>query len=447
MTPSESAPLLGNGGHTGHRNLPFARRVVNFMKGEGEPSWEESFKFFIFGSWLNILLIFVPLSVISHNMDWDGGLVFLFSFMAIVPLSRLLGEATDQLSVELGENMSGLLNASFGNAVEIIVGVAALLNGQLRIVQMSMIGSILSNMLLVLGCSFLAGKGPLVLGSFVIGFFNGTGAQACLMTLLCITLVVPAAYASTTKAGMENYCSDLDACLAAGLLFISRGTAMLLLGVYCAYLWFQLKSHPNLFIAPSPKDEQNSDVTVALAETDETRRMGTAAAGVALLLVTVVITFCAEYLITSIEETMARYSISKAFIGVILLPIVGNAADHLTAVWMATKSKCELTITICVGVRFVDQPLTLHFHNFETVMLFVSVFLVNLLLMSVSPLPHDSFPFVEIYLACFRYGNANYLEGLMLITLYLVIALACKLPIETFNHILIATSLGSLTYH
>ncbi|KAG1797699.1 Sodium/calcium exchanger protein-domain-containing protein [Suillus plorans] len=414
MSSSESTRLLGNGGHTGHKSLPFTRRIVDCMKGKGEPSWEESFRFFIFGTWLNILLVFVPLSFISHNMDWDVGLVFLFSFMAIVPLSKLLGEATDQLSVKLGETMSGLLNASFGNAVEIIIGVTALLNGQLRIVQTSMIGSILSNILLVLGCSFLAG------GLYhTEGLFNGTGAQASasLMTLSCITLVVPAAYASTTDPGMKNHCSNPDECPTAGLLFISRGTAILLLGVYCAYIWFQLKSHPDLFIAPS---SQNSDVTVALSETDETEpRMGTAAAGVALLLVTIVIAFCAEHLVTSIEETTARYPISKAFIGVILLPIVGNAADHVTAVWMATKNKYELTISICVGSSIqiaclvvpllviigwiVDQPLTLHFHNFETIVFFVSVCLVNLLLMD---------------------GKANYLEGLMLLTLYSVIGLA-----------------------
>ncbi|KAG2115065.1 calcium proton exchanger [Suillus discolor] len=396
MSSFEYAPLLENGGHTGHRNLSITRRVVNFMKGEGEPSWTQSFKFFIFGTWFDVLLVFIPLSFISHNMDWDVGLVFFFSFMAI-----LLGEATDQLSVKLGETMSGLLNASFGNAVEIIVGAAALLNGQLRIVQMSMLGSILSNILLVLGCSFLASKGPL--------FF-----QRGLMTLSCITLVIPAAYTSITDVGKQKYCSDPDQCPTAGLLFISRGTAILLLGVYCAYIWFQLKTHPDLFIAPSPlTDEQNSE----MAETEP--RMGTAAAGVALLSVTVVIACCAEYLVASMEETAVRYSIPKAFIGVVLLPIVGNAAEHVTSVWMEMKNKYELTITICVGSSIqiaclvvplfviagwiVDQPLTLHFHNFETLVLFVSVFLVNLLLMD---------------------GKANYMEGLMLLTLYLVIALA-----------------------
>ncbi|KAG2116527.1 Sodium/calcium exchanger protein-domain-containing protein [Suillus discolor] len=409
MTSSESSPLLENGGFSGHRNVSLTRRVVNFMKGEDEPSWGESFKFFFFGTWFNILLVFIPLSFISHNLDWDAGLIFLFSFMAIVPLAKLLGEATDQLSIKLGQTMSGLLNASFGNAVEIIVGVAALLNGQLRIVQTSMLGSILSNILLVLGCSFLAG------GLYhKEGIFNGTGAQASasLMTLSCITLVIPAAYASTTEAGMENYCDDASECPTAGLLLISRGTAMLLLGVYCAYIWFQLKSHPKLFIAPT--DESNNE------EPEETvPRMGTAAAGVALLSVTVVIAFCAEYLVSSIEETAVRYSIPKVFIGVVLLPIVGNAAEHVTSVWMAMKNKYELTITICIGSSIqiacfvvpllvivgwiVGQPLTLHFHNFETIVLFVSVFLVNLLIMD---------------------GRSNYMEGLMLLTLYLVIAIA-----------------------
>ncbi|KAG2364506.1 Sodium/calcium exchanger protein-domain-containing protein [Suillus spraguei] len=422
MSSSETSPLLENGGHSCHRNLSLPRRLVSFVKGEDEPSWPESFKFFIFGTWFNILLVFIPLSFISHSMNWDAGLIFLFSFMAIVPLRRwtysyhqiLLGEATDQLSIKLGQTMSGLLNASFGNAVEIIVGIAALLNGQLRIVQTSMLGSILSNILLVLGCSFFAG------GLYhKEGRFNDTGAQACLMTLSCITLVIPAAYASTTEAGMQNYCDNASECPTEGLLFISRGTAILLLGVYCAYICVQLKSHPRLFASPPDDGEE----TTATEET--VPRMGTAAASVALLSVTVVIAFCAEYLVSSIEETAVRYSIPKAFIGVVLLPIVGNAAEHVTSVWMAMKNKYELTITICVGssiqIACLVVPLlvivgwlygyVLHLFltNLQTIVLFVSVFLVNLLIMD---------------------GKSNYMEGLMLLTLYVVIALACELFLE-----------------
>jgi len=190
-------------------------------------------------------------------------------------------------------------------------------------------------------------------------------------------------------------------------LFISHGTAILLLLVYVVYLFFQLKSHSHLYQAVLEEEEE------------EEARMSTSAAGSALLLVTLVTSFCADYLVASIEETAERYHIPKAFIGLILLPLVANAAEHVTAVWMAMKNKMELTIGICVGssiqiAAFViplmvvigwitGHKLTLFFENFETIILFVSVMLVNLLIQD---------------------GKSNYMEGLMLITLYLVVAIA-----------------------
>lgn len=408
MSPnSETSPLLGN---NDSRPECWSRRILRAIKADGEPSWTESFKFFLLGSWANVLLLFIPLSILSHNLHWDAALRFVFSFVAIIPLAKLLGEATDQLSIKLGQTLSGLLNASFGNAVEIIIGTAALLNGELRIVQTSMLGSILSNILLVLGCSFLAGGFYHSEGSF-----NLTGAQASasLMTLSCITLVIPAAYASTTLSGIPEFPCDIPddkgGCPSPGLLIISRGTAVLLLFVYCAYLVFQLYTHPQFFRQSSTGE----------GEEETGGHMNMMAATLSLLLVTVITAFCAEYLVASIEETAQRYHIPKAFIGVILLPIVGNAAEHVTSVWMAIKDKYELTISICVGSSIqisalvipllvilgwiVGQPLTLHFENFETILLFVSVLLVSLLIMD---------------------GKTNYMEGLMLTILYLVIALA-----------------------
>ncbi|KAL5532807.1 hypothetical protein ACEPAF_4581 [Sanghuangporus sanghuang] len=403
--------------------IPFARRILRTVKAEGEPSWLESYKFYFFGSWLNILLLFVPLSFLSHWLDWDAGLRFLFSFIAIMPLAKLLGDATDQLSLKLGQTLSGLLNASFGNAVEIIVGVAALFQNQIRIVQTSMLGSILSNLLLVLGCSFLAGGTRRKENKF-----QETGAQASasLMSLACITLVIPAAYHSSKIAddtpfghdegGLNNLFGSFLASDGAmmpardpsrkGLLAISRGTAILLLIVYVGYLIFQLKTHAHYF-------------ETECEEETETPRMSVVASCSSLLLSTVVTSFCADYLVASIEETASKYHIPKAFIGIILLPIVANAAEHVTAVWMALKNKTELTIGICVGssiqiATFVipllvivgwisGHELTLFFADFETITLFVSVFLVNLLVMD---------------------GKSNYMEGLMLLTLYIVIALA-----------------------
>ncbi|KAF7980162.1 hypothetical protein HWV62_39625 [Athelia sp. TMB] len=401
-TPSDRTPLLesgasnGNGLYTEPRS--FTQRTVALLKADGEPGWLESYRYFWFGAWVNVLLVFVPLSFVAHHLNWDAALRFSFSFIAIMPLAKLLGEATEQMSMKLGQTLSGLLNASFGNAVEIIVGVAALMQDEIRIVQTSMLGSILSNLLLVLGCSFFAGG-----IKFKESNFQVTAAQASssLMTLACLTLVIPAAYNSSFKDAPG---STLD-----GLLVISRGTALLLLGVYIAYLFFQLKTHNYLFVA-----EQE-------AEEEERAHMSVVAAGSALLIVTVITSFCADYLVASIEETATRYHIPKPFIGLILLPIVANAAEHVTSVWMAMKNKMELTIGICVGssiqiASFVipllvivgwatGHELTLFFADFETIVLFVSVLLVNLLVQD---------------------GKSNYMEGLMLITLYIVIAIACE---------------------
>lgn len=421
MLPTEQSPLLN--GHPPQRRSLY-QSIVVFVKAEGEPSWLASYRWFIFGSWLNLLLLLVPIAAASHYLNWDAPLRFGFSFVAIVPLAKLLGDATEQMSLSLGQTLAGLLNATFGNAVEIIVGITALLQGQVRIVQTSMLGSILSNILLVLGCSFLAG-----------GIYNHesefqvTAAQtsASLMTLACITLVIPAAYHSAKHVAVPDdgnllamtdpLISDLDKEGQKGLLIISRGTAILLLGVYIAYLIFQLKTHAHLFISKRQDPEARPGERVEVEE--ETPEMSVVAASVGLLAVTVLTSFVADYLVASIEETATRYNIPKTFIGLILLPIVANAAEHVTSVWMAMKNKMELTIGICVGssiqiATFVvpllvvigwitGHELTLFFADFETVAFFVSVLLVNLLIQD---------------------GKSNYMEGLMLITLYLVIALA-----------------------
>jgi Ca2+:H+ antiporter len=422
MPPSEQSPLLNN-----HPRPPRSlyQSFLALVRAEGEPSWLNSFRWFIFGSWLNLLLLLVPVAAAAHYLNWDAPLRFGFSFVAIIPLAKLLGDATEQMSLSLGDTLAGLLNATFGNAVEIIVGITALLQGEVRIVQTSMLGSILSNILLVLGCSFLAGGIKTHESEFQV-----TAAQtsASLMTLACITLVIPAAYHSakhviapadgnSLMALNDPLVSDLDKDAQRGLLIISRGTAILLLGVYIAYLIFQLKTHAHLFVPPKKKDPESGE---PIEEVEvEKPEMSVVAASIGLLVVTVTTSFVADFLVASIEETANRYEIPKAFIGLILLPIVANAAEHVTSVWMAMKDKMELTIGICVGssiqiATFVvpllvvigwitGHELTLYFSDFETVVFFVSVLLVNLLIQD---------------------GKSNYMEGLMLLALYIVIALA-----------------------
>lgn len=400
MQTSENTPLLPN--HTrGNGSTSSRRSFQEMLKAEGEPGYLQSFRYFVFGSWLNLLLLFVPLSAVAHYSNWDAALRFSFSFVAIIPLAKLLGDATEQMSFSLGQTLAGLLNASFGNAVEIIVGIAAFLRDEIVIVQNSMLGSILSNILLVLGCSFLAAG-----CKFSESNFQVTAAQASssLMTLACITLIIPAAWNSVkVPGGLFSEEERMD-----GLLKISRGTAILLLGVYIAYLYFQLYSHNHLFQSENSGQEE-----------EETAEMNIVSAAIALLVVTVITSFCADYLVASIEEFAVRYNIPKPFIGLILLPIVANAAEHVTSIWMALKGQMELAIGICVGssiqiAAFVvpllviigwisNHELTLFFANFETITFFVSVFLTNTLIQD---------------------GKSNYMEGLMLITLYLVIALA-----------------------
>ncbi|KAF8291818.1 Calcium/proton exchanger [Clavulina sp. PMI_390] len=424
MPYTENTPLLGLNGSAIPRS--FGARVVSRIKAEGEPTWGASIHEFLFSSWLNILLLFIPLSTTAHFNDWDAGLQFSLSFLAIMPLAKLLGDATEQVSLELDQTLGDLLIASFGNAVEVIVGLAALLQGELRIVQTSMLGSILSNIILDLGMAFFVGGIYRIENEFHI---TAAKNSVSIMTLSCITLVIPAAYHATQLEPhrhkyyhMPGYFSEgagvapqTDPVGLDGLLTISRGTSILLLLIYAAFLFFQLKTHTVLFDNATPAYLEE---TVEAQGPEDEVKMNMASAGLALLTVTVITSFCASWLVASIEETAKKYSIPRAFIGLILLPIVANAAKHVTSVWMAANDNMELAIAIAIGSSiqistfvvpllvlvgwFANRPLTLFFADFETIIFFMSIILVNLLVQD---------------------GRSNYLEGLILVVLYIVIAL------------------------
>jgi len=435
MSSSERSPLLGGNGsnsnsnsaasataRTGRRSSAGRRSSTALGSVDHQPSLLESFKNLFFYSYVNILLLAVPFSFVSHFAGWGATATFLTSFLAIVPLAGLLGEATEQVSLRLGQTLGGLLNATFGNAVEAIVGIVALQQNQLRIVQTSMLGSILSNLLLVLGCSFVAaGK------NYKQAKFRVTAAQTnCSILMLAgATLIIPAAYhASNGDHKLHTQPIGKEATLAmlsgisenvfnggrdlSGLLVISRATSIILLLMYIAYLYFQLKSHADLFEAEAQEE----------AETEEAK-MNVWSSVIALVGITVVTAFCADYLVESIDEFSSKLGIPKTFIGIILLPIVGNAAEHVSAVWMAMKGKMEITLGIAVGSSIqiavgvvpilvlagwaMGRELTLQFGQFETVCLFLSILLVNLV-------SGD--------------GLSNYLEGLLLVALYVIMAVA-----------------------
>ncbi|CAO1622618.1 unnamed protein product [Jaminaea pallidilutea] len=398
---NERAPLLGNLGSNGgggglQRNQ------------HGDPTLLSSFYWLLTTSWFNVLLVFVPLGILAEKLHWPAIWIFSLNFLAIVPLAKLLGDATEQSALKLGPTLGGLLNASFGNAVELIVGVVALIQGQLRIVQASLIGSILSNILLVLGMSFVCGG-----INTAENTFQQTAAQASgsIMMLSVVAVALPAAYEGSIRMLNGQPLMPLDDGSAQhGIIFISRGTSIVLVLVYCLYLVFQLRTHSFLYDADEGEGEDGEE---------EVPEMTPVAAVVALAIITVVTSFSADYLVSAIDETAQEYSIPKAFISTILLPIVGNAAEHVTSCVMAYKGKMEIAIGVSVGSSIqiamgmlpilvligwaIGQPLSLYFQTFEVVIMVSSVVLVNSLIQD---------------------GKSNYFEGAMLVALYIIVALS-----------------------
>jgi Ca2+:H+ antiporter len=256
-----------------------------------------------------------------------------------------------------------------------------------------MLGSILSNILLVLGCCFIAG-----------GFrggeqtFNATiaSAMSSLMAVAAVSLIIPATLYATIHSTGEH---EINKALDAKVLMLSHGTAVILLVLYIMYLFFQLKTHHYLF------DEERSE---GAEGPEEPAILSPWSAGVALVVVTIMVAICAEFLVDSIDSIVETAHISKTFIGLILLPIVGNAAEHVTACVVAYKGKMDLAIGVAVGSSLqiaifvtpflvilgwaMGEKMTLHFQIFETVVFFLSVLVVNYLIQD---------------------GKSNWLEGAM----------------------------------
>lgn len=347
------------------------------------------------------------------------------NFIAIIPLAQLLSTGTEEIALYSGEVIGGLLNASFGNAVELIVAILALIKREVVIVQTSLIGSILSNLLLVLGMCFIAG-----------GYnrneqhFNTTvaGTAASLLTLACAALIVPTAFHMASSAG------DV------GITELSRGTAVILLLVYGSYLFFQLRTHVHLYSCVSEKVPKQAVVFARKSKTvgglpplseeklreeegeDEVEMPQLSRVGALVLLAssTVLVALCAESLVGSIDSLVETSGISRVFVGLILLPIIGNACEHTTAVVVAIKDKMDLAIGVAVGssmqIALLVIPLVvilgwcmgitemnLYFDGFQVLILFISVLLTNYLIQD---------------------GKSNYLEGTLLVALYMIIAIA-----------------------
>ncbi|KAI8828482.1 Sodium/calcium exchanger protein-domain-containing protein [Chytriomyces cf. hyalinus JEL632] len=375
----------------------------------------------------NILaIIFVPLGILSFVLKWGDIPTFVLNVCAIIPLAKLLDYATDQLSMRVGETIGGLLNATFGNAVELIVSILALRKGELRVVQASLIGSVLSNLLLVLGFCFLCGglfpsdKSATLLDRFQLLDPDQANLNIGLLSVVFLGFIIPAAFHIASEQTIGFNPEEI----ANKTLSISRGTAIVLLVTYIAFLVFQLYSHrgeTRVVSEPVPDVERVDAHATVIEEEEEEEEAETLAiiAVGALVCVTVVIGFCAEFLVDSLDGLAKQASISKTFIGIIILPIVGNAAEHVTAVSAAMRNKMNLVITVAVGSSIqisllvapvlvligwmIGQNLSLDFEIFESVVLFVTIFVTSTLISD---------------------GRTNWLEGWMLLASYVILAIA-----------------------
>lgn len=346
-----------------------------------------------------VLLLFIPVSIAADLLEWGPLPLFTASALAIVPLAAWMGTATEEIAVVIGPSAGGLLNATFGNATELIIAFIALQAGLVDVVKASITGSILGNLLLVMGLSMLLGGLRYKEQTFqpVVARVNASS-----MNLAVIAILLPTA----TKFSAEGIESQV-------LQNLSIAVAIVLIGVYGLTLLFSMKTHTYLF-----------DVGVAgmESESEEAHESGSGNLRLwigILLAATLAVAVESEYLVGSLEAATEQIGLTPLFTGVILLPIIGNAAEHATAVTVAMKDKMDLSVSVAVGSSMqialfvapalvlagwvIGQPMDLNFNPFELVAVAVSVLIAN----SIS-----------------SDGQSNWLEGTLLLATYAVLGLA-----------------------
>jgi Ca2+:H+ antiporter len=343
---------------------------------------------------LNWLLIFVPVAIgLEFLKPGSHTMIFLAACLAVIPLAGWLGRATEQLAHHTGEGVGGLLNATFGNAAELIIAVMAIRKGLYSVVKASLTGSIIGNILLVLGAAVLAGG-----IKHKEQKFNATGAraQSTLLTLAAIGFIMPAAFhylAGRSAAFLENN--------------ISLEISIILLLAYSAHLVFTLHTHKQLFAGEEISTAGSSYQPWSLKKSF-----------LILAGATVLIAWVSEILVGSVEQAAAAFGMSSIFIGVIVVAVIGNAAEHSTAITTALNNRMELSMGIAIGSSlqialfvapllvilsyfFGPRPMDLVFTPAEVLAVFLSVLITG-------QVASD--------------GKSNWLEGVQLLAVYLILA-------------------------
>ena len=346
--------------------------------------------------WMRLLLTFVPLALIGSFAGAKPIVLFVLSAVAIIPLAGLIGEATEALAHKMGPGIGGLLNATFGNAAELIIALFALFKGYDNVVKASLTGSIIGNLLLVLGASLLAGgiRHP-------VQRFNKTaaGSGATLMVLAAMGMVIPAIFHRLVGDG-ESYAEH-------GL---SLSVSLILVLAYALNLLFSLVTH---------KDFYNPKNVDADAELHEGVVTSTRASVAKLLISTLFVAWMSEILVGTVDEASRAMGLTEVFIGVVVVAIVGNAAEHSTAVLMAWKNQADLAVGIAMSsalqiALFVAPMLVfasyLRLHPMDLLFTPMEVVAVILAVILARMVSED--------------GESNWLEGAMLLMIYAILATA-----------------------
>ncbi|NJR51053.1 MAG: calcium/proton exchanger [Leptolyngbyaceae cyanobacterium CSU_1_3] len=347
------------------------------------------------------LLTFVPISIAAERLEWGALIVFITSAIAIAPLAIWLSTATEEIAVVTGPSIGGLLNAVFGNATELIIALVALKAGLIDIVKASLSGTIISNLLLVMGLSMFLGGLRYKEQEFqpVVARVNGST-----MTLAVTALVLPAlvAYSSSTVNEIE-------------ISKISVTTAVVLMVVYALTLLFSLKTHSYLYEVGLSTQAEKADEEPAEAHAKPDLRLWL---GI-LVISTIAVAVESEIFVGAVEEATAGLGLTPLFTGVILLPLVGGAAEYVTAVRVAVKNNMDLSVSVAMGSSLlvallvapilvlvgqaIGQPMDLSFNLFEVVAVTIAVAVANLISLD---------------------GRSNWLEGILLLATYVILGAA-----------------------